>query len=1054
MILNLNIMCRNLYLTIGACFALVSLVFSQEKFYWENPAIYDVNKEAPHATLFAFENRDIAMENDRRKSKYYKLLNGKWDFKWVRKPSDRPKDFFRVDYDTKGWDKINVPSNWELEGYGIPIYVNAPYEFDQKGRPTPPNIPHFWNPVGSYKRNFDVGKQWLDRQTILHFGAVKSAMYVWVNGKFVGYSQGSKLPAEFNITKFVKQGQNQLAVQVYRWSDGSYLECQDFWRISGIERDVYLYSRSNLHIRDYFIKSGLDKDYKDGTFDLSFALKNSSHKRKDNNKLNVQLIDDKGAIIMNKDMVMDADPASERNHNLYAKIKSPKKWSAETPNLYNMVLTLKDKENKIIEVINQKIGFRSVEIKKGQLLVNGKPIYIKGVNRHEHDPKTGHVVSEASMREDIELFKKFNINAVRTSHYPNDPKFYELCDEYGIYVVDEANIESHGMGYDLGVTLGNDYRFRGQHLDRAIRMVERDKNHPSIIGWSLGNEAGNGQNFYAMYDWVKNRDNTRPVQYERALMESNTDIYVPMYPEIHNIENYAKKHKDRPLIMCEYAHAMGNSVGNFKEYWEVIKKYPVLQGGFIWDWVDQAIWKYNDKGQKIFAYGGDFEPDSVRNDGNFLCNGLVLPDRRPNPHLWEVKKVYQNISTNYDKQKGELTVNNENFFKTINVNIKWRLLEDGLPINKGDIKSIKLKPQTKKKFKLAVGNTTKMKDYVLIVSYFNKEKMPLLDRDHEIAWEQFILKEAKTKDFDFSGDILMKDEADKITYYDSDFSLVFDKKTGIISDYNVRGKKFLNKGLEPNLWRPITDNDKGVGLHYKMAKYKNAEKNKSVKYIKPIGKNKLEIAYHMKEINSDFVIEYDIRKSGKIKVSVRFLPLVKKIKEGEKMNRKQKLDPDYQMMRIGMKMQMPKEFENISWYGRGPHESYWDRKTGAKLGIFSKTVSQNYHPYVRPQESGNKTDVRWATIEDKKGNGLKIVSTGKHLNFNALEFTIEDLDYSTSVRKHSAELAKRDFVSVSVDLRQRGLAGNDSWWRLALEKYLLAKDNHSYSFWIIPMEKK
>jgi beta-galactosidase len=577
---------------------------------WENPKVFEINKEAPHATLFPYESKELALTNNKNNSNYYQSLNGNWKFNWVRKPADRPMDFYKPDYDDSRWGTIPVPGNWEINGYGIPIYVNQPNEFKPKN-PNPPDIPDDYNPVGSYRKSFNIPGNWSGRQVFLHFGAVKSAFYLWINGEKVGYSQGSKLPAEFDITQYVKPGQNQLAVEVYRWCEGSYLEAQDFWRISGIERDVFLWAAPSVHIRDYWAKAALDEQYKKGTLEMELEVVNYGETSNQEYIIERSVLDESGALVSTGVQTITLDGHSTPVNIPTATLPNIKPWSGESPNLYTLLLTLKDKSGNTLETLTTKIGFRTVEIKNGQLLVNGKVIFLRGVNRHEHDPSTGHVISKASMLKDIELLQTHNINAVRTSHYPNDPLWYELCDKYGIYVVDEANIESHGTGYRLDRTLGNNPDWEAAHIARTKRLVERDKNHPSVIIWSLGNEAGNGYNFYQTYLWIKNRDTSRPVQYERtqvgwganAYMEWNTDILVPMYAGLREMKHLVEAHPDRPLVQCEYAHAMGNSVGNLKEYWDLIYSHERMQGGFIWDWVDQALYKKQKKARPFLPTG-------------------------------------------------------------------------------------------------------------------------------------------------------------------------------------------------------------------------------------------------------------------------------------------------------------------------------------------------------------------------------------------------------------------------------------------------------------------
>ncbi|MFX1533250.1 MAG: glycoside hydrolase family 2 TIM barrel-domain containing protein, partial [Promethearchaeota archaeon] len=612
-------------------------VNNKESNDWENPKILGRNKEAAHCTYIPYADTQTALKNDPLQSPFYLSLNGRWKFCWVKKPADHKLDFYKDNFDVSQWVDIIVPGNWELQGFGIPIYTNVIYPFPAD----PPHIPHDWNPVGSYRRTFTISNSWKDRQVFLHFGGVSSAMYVWLNGEKVGYSQGSKTPAEFNITEYLRKGENVLAVEVYRWCDGSYLEGQDFWKISGIERDVFLFSTPQVHIRDFFVRGDLDDNYIDGMLKVTVNVRNYLPDVSGKHYVHIDLLDtDNKSVFETLTKEANIRNADKITIHFEQFVKKPAKWSAETPKLYSMLISLSNESGLITEVVSCKVGFRKVEIKDAQLLVNGIPIIIKGVNRHEHDPVTGRTVTEKLMIKDIQLMKQFNINAVRTSHYPNVPRWYELCDKYGLYVVDEANIESHGMGYDPEDTLGNNPDWKEAHLDRTIRMVERDKNHPSIIIWSLGNEAGDGVNFEATYKWIHERDSSRPVQYEQAIEGPHTDIVCPMYSRIEQLEEYANKEQNRPLIMCEMLHAMGNSVGNMQDYWDVIEKHKVLQGGFVWDWVDQSFLKVDEDNMRYWAYGGDMGDDIVFNDGNFCINGLVQADRAPHPHLWEVKKVY------------------------------------------------------------------------------------------------------------------------------------------------------------------------------------------------------------------------------------------------------------------------------------------------------------------------------------------------------------------------------------------------------------------------------
>ena len=607
---------------------------------WENPAVFSRNKEAPHASFQRYDTVEAAARRD-LPGRYSMSLNGMWSFKWVPEPSQRPRDFFNPEYDVSTWDEITVPSNWELQGYGTPIYTNIIYPF---GPPEPPFIPHNNNPVGSYRRDFTVPQDWDGRRIVIHFAGVESAFYIWVNGEKVGYSQGSRTPAEFDLTSFVQPGSNTLAVEVYRWSDGSYLEDQDFWRLSGIFRDVAIYATPELYVRDFQARTEFDSAYQDASLKVYVDLSNYSKQVPAGGSISLMLEDANGAAVLTgTEKNVKLSPGEDLRVFWEESVKSPAQWSAENPCLYNLVIKLSDRENVVLEVIPFKIGFRQVEMRDGQILINNIPALFKGVNRHEHDPDTGHYLTRESMIRDIKLMKQHNINAVRTCHYPDVPEWYELCDEYGIYLIDEANIESHGMGYRSDTTLGNNPVWKEAHLDRTRSMVERDKNHASVVIWSLGNEAGDGVNFEATSAWIHDRDNSRPVHYERAMQKPHVDIVSNMYSKVEQIIEYAQTHKDRPFILCEYAHAMGNSVGNLFKYWDAIEKYPQLQGGFIWDWVDQGLRAYTEEGRPYFAYGGDFGPPEVPSDDNFCMNGLVSADRIPHPSLLEVKKVYQYV---------------------------------------------------------------------------------------------------------------------------------------------------------------------------------------------------------------------------------------------------------------------------------------------------------------------------------------------------------------------------------------------------------------------------
>ena len=1031
----------------------------------QNPKIFNINKEPAHAGFFAYENRQLALKNNKNNSYNFYSLNGDWKFKWVTAPSKIPTDFYTQNFVDKKWNDFQVPASWEVNGYGIPIYVNHPYEFFYK-EPNPPHVPEDHNPVGCYRKEFELPAGWEDKRIYIHLGAVKSAFYIYINGEKVGYSQDSKLPAEFDLTNYLVEGKNLIALEVYRWCDGSYLECQDFWRISGIERDVYLFARNYSHIRDFTVITELDKKYKDGELNVNVEYLQSNQSIISNRVVRIELQDRSGEVVS----------SSQQEVNLFSKqvqfnlpISNPKKWTAETPNLYELIISLVDQDGNILEVITQKVGFRKVEIKNGQLLVNGKAIYIKGVNRHEHDPITGHVISEASMIEDIKLLKQYNFNAVRTAHYPNHPRWYELCDEHGLYLVDEPNIESHGMGYELDKTLGNHPDWIDAHVDRIVNTYHRDKNHPSIIIWSLGNEAGNGVCFYAGYDRLKALDKTRPIQYERALLgwgpearfEYNTDILCPMYFWIDWMESIADAQPNRPMIQCEYAHAMGNSVGNFQEYWNKIYEHPRMQGGFIWDWMDQGLEKKLDNGQSdysseqtgktIWAYGGDYGPKGTPTDDNFNCNGLLLPDRTPNPHLWIVKKVHQEIHfTKFNAAKKSVTLTNQFFFKNLSeYYLQWEIQINGVVTSKGKILELKIKPQQKETIKIPFHIKKSSGEQILNLSIRTKERSFLLPKDHEVAWEQFELTEFEQEEMEVSSRLLLAshqrsdlniaESIEQCQITGKQFEVIFNKKEGMIDSYKVAGKEFLVEGFKPDFWRPTTDNDFGAVLHYSLLEWKDVVKKWKLESLKinSSKENEIEISVVHSFFDGDatYVTTYRIFLNGELAIHNK----LNAIKGKHKM-----------LKRFGMQFKMPKHFDYIEWYGRGPHETYWDRKLGAKVGLYRGKVKDQLHPYVRPQETGNKTDVRWVRIMDGKV-GIEIRGN-QLLNFTTLHFENNDLDCGDKKQqRHSGELVEKNFTCVHVDLKQMGIGGNDSWGAKPLEKYQLPYKDYEYEFKICPI---
>ncbi|MCR8668714.1 DUF4981 domain-containing protein [Aestuariibaculum sp. M13] len=1007
----------------------------------ENPAILGINKLDARATFFPYNTLDLAKEDLLSKAENHLSLNGIWQFNYSEAPEFRPEGFYKEDFDTSNWSTIKVPSNWEIEGFGVPIYVNARYPF-QKGQLNPPDIPDGHNPVGSYKRTFTVANNWDGKDIFIHFGAVKSAFYIWINGEKVGYSQGSKLPAEFNVTNFVKPGKNRIALEVYRWSDGSYLECQDFWRISGIERDVYLYARPQVQLVDYFAKAGLENNYTDGVFDLAVDVKNIDAKKQ------------KGSVVVEITKNNQTVFASNSNYELAPKSESRlkfnkilpkvKRWSAETPELYQLNIVIKDKKGQVLEAISRKLGFRTSEVKNGQYLVNGQPILFKGVNRHEHDPDTGHVISREDMLRDIQIFKEYNINAVRTCHYPNDPYFYELCDLYGIYVIDEANIEAHGMGYALHRTLGNDPAWLNAHLERVGRMVERDKNHPSILIWSLGNESGNGYNFYESYLLAKKMDETRPTQYERAVFEWNTDLYVPMYDTPADVEKYATNDEfTKPLIQCEFAHAMGNSLGGFKEYWDLFEKYDKLQGGFIWDYVDQGI-RTIKNGREIFAYGGDFGPEGTPSDNNFLNNGLVQPDRRPNPHINEVKHIHQDIKFYENNlEDGVIDVKNWYFFRDLsNYKLNWEILENGTVVESGVIDNIVMVPQSKKAINIPFKTQFKKDtEYFLNVSAILKQDEPLLKAGHNVAYEQFNLqKAAPVLPVASKEKLSYKTHSDVITVTGNAFNMTFHKNEGQLKTFTVNNKNLLIEGPVVNFWRAPIDNDYGAGTQNLYKAWKGAATAHAVRAeVKQISKSEVQVVFTRNILNGDaqVVSTYLINGDAAVKVTNQLKAL-----KGEHSN----------IYKFGNKLVLPEAYKSMTFYGKGPFEAYADRQHAAKVGLYKQTISEQYFPYIRPQENGNKLDVRWVALTKADGSGLKFVSETP-FHFSALNYSEDDLSSGEKrTQKHAGELDARKEVFVNIDGFQQGLGSINSWGRLPLEQYLLPYKDYEYSYWIMPIK--
>jgi beta-galactosidase len=1012
---------------------------------WENPSVVGRNKEPPHVTFIPYPDVRSAVASDRIDSPFYESLNGKWKFHWSRAPAERPARFYRPGYDVGDWDEIDVPGNWEVLGYGIPLYTDVAYPFP----PDPPRVPHDWNPVGSYRTTFTVPETWNDRQVFLHFGGLKSAGYVWVNGESVGYTQGSKTPAEFNITGYLQEGENTLAVEVYRWSDGAYLEGQDYWKISGIERDVYLYSTSDVYIRDFFVVTDLDDEYKNGELELTVSVRNLRDEPAETYSLALELWNTRGRRALRRPYrtAFRIGPLGERDVTLRAAISEPRKWSAETPDLYTLAIRLHDQSGQLTEVVSTKVGFRKVEISDGQLRVNGVPITLKGVNRHEHEPKTGRVVSEQTMLRDIELMKQANINAVRTSHYPNVPRWYELTDKYGLYVIDEANIETHGMEFHPDSSLANNPDWTYAFLERTVRMVERDKNHPSIIIWSLGNEARDGTNFEVTSEWIHARDPSRPVQYEEAGTRPHTDIVAPMYAPIERLKEYASEPRDRPLILCEYAHAMGNSVGNLQDYWDVIDAYPQLQGGFIWDWVDQGLYAVNDDGEEYWAYGGDFGSADVPSDGNFLINGLVSPDRQPNPHYWEVRKVYQSIKTHpVDLAAGTIRiVNRYDFTDLREFRLRWKVMADGEPIASRSLWDLQLPPHDSMEVTLPLPRIRPRPgaEYFLDVEYERKFDAPFLPAGHRVAWDQFPLPIAAPAPLVDIARIppveLENADSSIIEVVGGEFKIRFDRASGTMTQFTYRNTDLLLGGPQPNFWRAPTDNDFGNGMPARQAVWRQAGANRIVQSVEArridAGLVEIEVDAAIPAGNSHYRTTYSVYGSGDVIVHNRFAV-------GDS------ILPD--LPRFGTTLTLPAAFDSVAWYGRGPQESYWDRKSGAAVGVYRGTVMEQYFPYIRPQENGNKTDVRWVALWN--GDGVGLLAVGMPLlSVSAHNFTIDDLDEGTEKHnRHTYDLERRDLVTLNLDWKQMGVGGDNSWGARPHPEYTLPAQDYEYSFRLRP----
>ena len=993
---------------------------------WHDMSVNNVNRFPLHSTFFAYESREAALRGDRQKSANFLSIEGDWRFQWVKNADERPTDFFRTDYDDAAWKTMRVPGNWELNGYGDPEYVNIGFAWRGHFENNPPEVPTKDNHVGSYRRTIRIPDSWDGRQVIAHFGSVTSNMYLWVNGKFVGYAEDSKSAMEFDLTPYLHKGDNLIAFQSFRWCDGSYSEDQDFWRLSGVARDCYLYSRAQTaHIDDVRVTPDLDANYQNGSLAVNL-------KAKGNAKFLIDLIAPTGDIVSRK--VLNTSKVKKAkgkdiaviNATVKFDVENPQKWTAETPTLYKVVVTVQQ-NNKEVEAVPVRTGFRKVEIKNSQLLVNGQPVLIKGANRHELDPDGGYVVSRERMIEDIRLMKQFNVNAVRTCHYPDDPYFYELCDEYGLYVCAEANQESHGFYYAKDAVTTTDL-FALPIMERNQHNVINQFNHPSIIYWSMGNETADSKNFTAVKRWINEYDPSRPVHFERAIEGDNTDFYAEMYITPESTERYAKDPtKKKPLIHCEYAHAMGNSCGVMQDYWDLARKYPKYQGGYVWDFVDQGLRGKDAKGNMIYTYGGDYNSYDP-SDNNFNCNGFISPDRKPNPEAYEIGYWYQNIWTKpTDLAKKTFNVYNENFFRALdNVSLSWAVVVDGIERQNGTIADLsEVRPQGSSNFVLPynLDNFADAKDIMLNVEYRLLRDEGLQKAGDIVAHQQIALREAKGTELKLSETALKalkavkltdKKKEAELTLQAQNFTLAFDRTTGFISRYEVGGKSLLGNGgsLKPNFWRAVTDNDMGAESQKHFADWRTPEMkltaltaDKKLKTVKAV--------YDMPTVKSTLTLVYQVEANGTLTVEQS----LKTTPEAEVS----------EMLRFGMVMNLPYAMDKAQWNGRGPVENYSDRKLSQNVGIYHATADELFYPYVRPQETGTMSDLRWWNQTDNDGFGFRIESD-KLFSASALHYDLLTLDEGAEKhQRHSQSLEKSEYTNLFIDLVQSGVGGVDSW---------------------------
>ena len=1022
---------------------------------WHDLQVNTLNRMSMHTNFFPFKNYEEAKTGDPKRSENYLSLHGDWKFNWVENADQRPTRFYETDFNDTAWGTMPVPGNWELHGYGDPVYLNVGFAWRGHFKDNPPQVPVKDNHVGSYRRTITLPAAWKGKQVIAHFGSVTSNIYLWVNGCFVGYSEDSKVAPEFDLTPYLKEGDNLIAFQCFRWCDGSYCEDQDFWRLSGLARDTYLYARDKkAYLEDLRLTPDLTDNYTNGTLTIDAKTQNGT-------ALIHQLLDAEGNLVTS---------THATGGKTQLKVPNVNRWTAETPYLYTLRTIVVDShvkkgqqpkkadENAYVAVTNQKVGFRKVEIRNAQLLVNGQPVLIKGADRHEIDPDGGYVVSRERMVQDIRIMKQLNINAVRTSHYPNDPMWYDLCDEYGIYVVAEANQESHGFQY------GDDApskkpMFALQILQRNQNNVQTYFNHPSIITWSLGNETADGPNFAAAYKWIKQYDPSRPVQWERGGVDGpSTDIACPMYRTHQWCEDYARDDsKTRPLIQCEYNHTMGNSSGGFKEYWDLVRKYPKFQGGFIWDFVDQGLRAKDKNGVEIYKYGGDYN-DYDPSDNNFNCNGIVSPDRIPNPHAYEIAYWHQNIwAEPVDLKAGKISVYNENFFRNLdNYKLVWTVLKNGKAVQTGEVEQLDVQPQQRCEIALPIKTDSLCPhaELMLNVDFVLKTAEPLLDAGTRVAYNQFEMQQgacfrkmpkAPAVDKDTRLSLRNKSGENQVVVSNNHFTVAFNRVSGLLATYNVDGKPILGQGgtLKPNFWRAVTDNDMGAGVQ-KHNRIWREPKLQLVAFNSALDKknNKADVhvEYDMPEVGAQLTLTYSVMGDGSMRVTQQMTPKT--------------ADERPFLLRYGMVMQLPYDMQVSEFYGRGPIENYADRKLSQNVGIYKQTADEQFYPYIRPQETGTKSDIRWWKQTNDKGFGFRIVSP-ELFSASALHYSIADLDEGLEkAQRHSPQVPKSKYTELCIDLGQTGVGGVNSWSKeaVALPPYRLPYKQYTFTFTLVPQK--